>query len=136
MADTTFETVLPALKAVDNGDGTFSIAVSIAGMPAISGLTAGELLVATGAATTAWQSSGVVLTAPDISGVVTADGALTMPAFTMGGAITINGQVFDAGAGYVEIDTTGKVGLLMDGGITLGGATVLNYIQNLFVAHF
>jgi len=31
MADETFKTVLPALKAVDNGDGTFSIAISLAG---------------------------------------------------------------------------------------------------------
>ena len=31
MADTTFATVLPALKAVDNGDGTYSLAVSITG---------------------------------------------------------------------------------------------------------
>ncbi len=30
MADTTFKTVLPPLKAVDNGDGTYSAAVSIA----------------------------------------------------------------------------------------------------------
>lgn len=34
MADTTFKTVLPALKAIDNGDGTYSISVggTIAGL--------------------------------------------------------------------------------------------------------
>jgi hypothetical protein len=30
MADTTFRTVLPALRAVDNGDGTYSVAVVMA----------------------------------------------------------------------------------------------------------
>lgn len=29
MADTTFKTVNPPFKAVDNGDGTYSVAVSI-----------------------------------------------------------------------------------------------------------
>ena len=34
MADTTFLGIFPALKAVDNGDGTFSVAVTIAGLDA------------------------------------------------------------------------------------------------------
>ncbi len=54
----------------------------------VSGATAGQLLVATGAATAAIQSTGVVLSAPDISGVVTAASPLTLPTFTAGGAIT------------------------------------------------
>ncbi len=29
MADTTFRTILPSLKAKDNGDGTYSTAVAI-----------------------------------------------------------------------------------------------------------
>jgi len=31
MADTVFQSIFPALKAVDNGDGTYSIAVNVAG---------------------------------------------------------------------------------------------------------
>ena len=73
----------------------------------LAGLTAGEVLVATGAAAAAWQSTGVVLSAPDISGVVTAASPLTMPALTLGGAVTLGGQIFDAGSGTAEIDTTG-----------------------------
>ena len=85
--DTAFTGVFPALKAVDNGDGTYSVAASIPGMPPLTGLTSGELLVATSATTAAWQNTGVKLTAPDIQGVVTAAAALTMPTFKMGGDI-------------------------------------------------
>jgi hypothetical protein len=35
MADTTFRIVLPALKAIDNGDGTYSMAIEA--MPDIVG---------------------------------------------------------------------------------------------------
>lgn len=91
MADLTFQTVFPALKAVDNGDGTWSVAVNIPGMPSFTGMTAGELLVATGATTAAWQNTGVKLDAPDIQGVVTAASPLTMPPFTAGGNITMDG---------------------------------------------
>lgn len=108
MADSTFRGVFPPLKAIDNGDGTFSVAAIIPGMPPLTGLTAGELLVATGATTAAWQNTGVKLTAPDIQGVVTAAGLLTMPAFKMGGALTLNGQVLDAGASDATINTTGN----------------------------
>lgn len=57
-------------------------------------------------------------------------------AITFNGIITINGQVFDAGSGYVEIDTTGKVGLVMDGGIYTGGAGVFGRMQNRFGGNF
>ncbi|KKL81863.1 hypothetical protein LCGC14_1990500, partial [marine sediment metagenome] len=50
--------------------------------------------------------------------------------------LTLNGQVFDAGSGYGEIDTTGKVGLLMDGGITSGGVAASNCLQNYFGGNF
>lgn len=79
----------------------------------LAGLTAGELLVATAATTAAWQSTGVKLSAPDISGVVTAATALTMPAFTLGGTVTLNGQTFDAGADNLEVATTGAKGLFI-----------------------
>ena len=36
MADTTFKIVIPPLKAVDNGDGTYSMA--IAAMPVVGGV--------------------------------------------------------------------------------------------------
>ncbi len=75
----------------------------------LAGMTAGELLVATGAASAAWQSSGVKLTAPDISGIVTAASLLTMPAFTLGGFITAgaNALVISAKAtndNYLRLD--------------------------------
>ncbi len=40
MADTTFRTVFPNLKAVDNGDGTYSMAVSITSGIGVSGASA------------------------------------------------------------------------------------------------
>lgn len=46
MADTTFRTVLPALKAIDNGDGTYSIAVTSISGTAIIGKV--RLVTATG----------------------------------------------------------------------------------------
>ena len=67
-----------------------------------------------------------------MSGTWLASGTVTMPALTLGGTVTIGGQVFDAGAGYVEIDTTGAVGLLMNGGIVTGGATPTARIGNIF----
>ena len=44
----------------------------------LAGLTAGQLLVATGAASAAWQSTGVVLTSPTISGTVVTNLGLTL----------------------------------------------------------
>lgn len=35
MADTIFKTVSPSLKAVDNGDGTYSMAMALAGLSTI-----------------------------------------------------------------------------------------------------
>lgn len=58
----------------------------------ISGATAGQLLVATGATTAVLKSTGVVLSAPDISGSVSAASALTMPTFAMSGALNMNSQ--------------------------------------------
>lgn len=89
MADTTFRTVFPDLKAVDNGDGTYSVAVSIPGMPPLTGLTAGELLVALTATTAGWQNSGVTLTSPTINGTIATTG-LTLPAVTLGGTLNAN----------------------------------------------
>lgn len=63
----------------------------------VSGATAGQLLVATGATTAVWKSTGVKLSAPDISGIVTAASALTMPAFTAGGDI-IGQATYDLGS--------------------------------------
>ncbi|KKL51724.1 hypothetical protein LCGC14_2292660, partial [marine sediment metagenome] len=57
MADTIFRTIVPDLKAVDNGDGTFSLAVQIVGMPPLTGLTAGELLVASSATAATWTNT-------------------------------------------------------------------------------
>lgn len=51
--------------------------------------------------------SKLKVVAPDISGVVTAASTLTMPAFTLGGTVALNGQVFDAGSGNARINTTG-----------------------------
>lgn len=63
----------------------------------LAALTAGELLVATGAAGAAWQSTGVKLVAPDISGSVSAASALTLPAFTAGGRITLGEHIIGTG---------------------------------------
>ena len=58
----------------------------------LAALTAGELLVATGAATAAWQSTGVVLTAPTLNGTT-----------TLGST-----PIFDAGSGSLRVNTTGS----------------------------
>ena len=47
------------------------------------------------------------LTSPEINGTITTTG-LTMPAFTLGGTLTLNGYVINAGSGLLEIDTTGS----------------------------
>lgn len=52
---------------------------------------------------------GVTITAPAINGVVTTTG-LTMPAFTLGGTLTLNNQAFDAGALSLRINTTSPSG--------------------------
>lgn len=68
----------------------------------VSGATAGQLLVATAAAVAVWQNTGVILSAPDISGTVTAASALTLPAFTLGGTITGGNQTVN-NLGYVGV---------------------------------
>ncbi len=69
----------------------------------------GKLAVATGAGTVAWQNTGVKLSAPDISGVVTAASTLTMPAFTLGDTVTVNNQSFDVGANTLAINGTSDI---------------------------
>jgi len=59
----------------------------------------------------------------------------TLTTCSLGGTLTLNGQAFDAGSGYLEIETTGKVGLKMDGGIALGIAPI-GYYQNYFAGNF
>ena len=111
----------------------------------LAGLTAGELLVATGAATAAWQSTGVKLSAPDISGSVTAATALTLPAFTGGGAISMgtNDVVFTNGrmesgpwADYVKIGNNAgdAVGNLYCGSIEFTGNVVFDATTAFFSA--
>ncbi len=63
---------------------------------------AGEVLVGTGAGTAAWQKTGVKLSAPDISGIVTAASALTMPAFTVDGNISLGGNALLTTQGRIE----------------------------------
>ncbi len=57
MADTVFVSVFPALKAIDNGDGTYSVAARIAGMPPLTGLTPGQILVADSATSAEWTQT-------------------------------------------------------------------------------
>jgi len=81
----------------------------------LAALTAGEVLVATGAAAAAWQSTGVKLSAPDISGVVTAASALTFPAFTAGGDVTMAANLY---AGTLDIDDDSGAVTLVDMAVT------------------
>ncbi len=92
----------------------------------LAGLTAGELLVATGAATAAWQSIGVVLDAPDISGVVTAAAPLTFPAFAMAGAIDLATQILfiNTNLGILAADGANG-GIQIRAGVVAGGSGVL-----------
>jgi len=98
----------------------------------LQSVIAGEVLVGTGAGAAAWQKTGVILSAPDISGTVTAAATLTMPAFTLGSTVTLNGQVFDAGAVEAEIDTTGdNRGLLIQttNATAYGGELTFTHIK-------
>ena len=63
--------------------------------------TAGEVLRATGANAAGFGSDLVKLSAPDISGIVTAASTLTLPAFTLGGTVTANNQGI-SGASYLS----------------------------------
>lgn len=65
--------------------------ITVTNLLRLTGLTAGELFVATGATTAAWQSTGVVLTAPTLNGTV-----------TLGST-----PVFDVGSIHARINTTG-----------------------------
>ncbi len=57
--------------------------------------------------------SGTTLTSPIINGTIATTG-LTIPAVTLGGAVALSGQIFNAGSGTAEIDTTGaSVGFLL-----------------------
>ena len=47
-----------------------------------------------------------LLTNPTINGTIATTG-LTLPAITLGGAVTLGGQFFDAGGGDAQINTTG-----------------------------
>ena len=71
----------------------------------LAALTAGELLVATGAATAAWQSTGVKLSAPDISGAVTAASALTLPTHKLNGTLDADGQAIINFANLQSLET-------------------------------
>uniref|UniRef100_A0A6M3JT29 Uncharacterized protein n=1 Tax=viral metagenome TaxID=1070528 RepID=A0A6M3JT29_9ZZZZ len=58
-----------------------------------------------------------------MSGTWLASGTVTVPALTLGGTVTTNGQVFDAGAGSLEVSTTGSlVGLIINGSNASQGA--------------
>ena len=58
-----------------------------------------------------------------VGGTWTALSTWTLPAVTLGGALTLNGQVFDAGSGSAEIDTTGSLaGLILKGAASTHGA--------------
>jgi len=61
-------------------------------------------------ASSATQLSRLGITASRILGVSGGIPAWvnTLPAFTLGGTVTLNGQVFDAGAGSAQINTTGS----------------------------
>jgi hypothetical protein len=86
----------------------------------LSGLTSGNLLVATGASSATWQSTGVLLSSPTIQGTVSAGAGLTMPAFTSGNITMGDGGTIGQAAGplltfdnsddYLEI-TGGNVGI-------------------------
>ena len=102
----------------------------------LAALTAGELLVATGAASAAWQSTGVKLSAPDISGSVTAASALTLPAHSLSGAINaagysitgigIGGAVFNYSDTVHLSNTTDAQNIIFKGGTAAGyGAELL-----------
>ncbi|KKL08813.1 hypothetical protein LCGC14_2572110, partial [marine sediment metagenome] len=83
----------------------------------------------TRALTGAWDMGSQNLTNVNIDGG-------TIGGVTLDGTITLGGQVFDAGSGYLEIDTTGRHGLVIDGGIVTGGATPLGRTQHWFSGNF
>lgn len=57
-----------------------------------------------------------VLSNINMYGTWAAVGTVILPAFTLGGTVTLNGQVFDAGSGNAQINTTGQtVGLVLSG---------------------
>jgi hypothetical protein len=115
MADTTFKTVLPPLKAIDNNDGTFSVASGIQVMPAnvtvIGTIDANGEIVAivlpNGCGTVALQ----VLNIPGASQLNfegTIDGITWSPVDASNGLATINATAGDdifilPGAGYYSI---------------------------------
>jgi len=55
-----------------------------------------------------WSATPILNTAV-AKGTWTASGTWTIPAVTLGGTVTINGRVFNAGSGSAEITTTGQI---------------------------
>ena len=92
----------------------------------LAGLTAGQLLVATGAAAAAWQSTGVKLSAPDISGTVTAAAALTLPGFTLSGNVVMpdGGTIGQAAGPLLTFDDTNNILAIAGCSMGLGTATL------------
>ncbi len=112
MADEVAVGVFPDLKMIDLGDGTFAIAVSLSGMPPLTGLTAGELLVATSATTVAWGT------------------ALTAAAYTMSGTLNVTGVAYLDGGFRVKDDLLAVLGTdsdiaMLNRSTTLTADTVL-----------
>ena len=69
---------------------------------------AANTVLVMGATIPAWSATlaGLTFTSPTINGTIATTG-LTLPAVTLGGTMTVTGQAFNAGAGTVEIVTTG-----------------------------
>lgn len=98
----------------------------------LAGLTAGEVLVATAATTAAWQSTGVKLTAPDISGIVTAAAALELPAHNLGGVLATQSHNIIGGLATSSFSMFG--GMASDGGrMSLYGSAHASYPGRLML---
>jgi len=107
MADTTFRTVLPALKAVDLGDGTYAMGVNVRGGVYATGRTATYVVAASNAPATWLTQSDYVMpnAGADLGAVINA-------------AIALGYKVITTSEGIFSVTTTI---LLNDGGIILRG---------------
>jgi len=70
------------------------------------GIGAADTILVCDGSTPSWDATPILNTAV-AKGTWTASGTWTLPAVTLGGTVALNGQAFDAGASYMQVNTTG-----------------------------
>ena len=85
--------------------GAYATTLTVTGTTGVTLPTTGTLATLAGTE----ELDNKTLDSSVLKGTFTASGTVAIPAVTLGGTVTLGGQVFDAGAGNLQINTTGGV---------------------------